>query len=63
MLLRIGFAQTTLRYGLRLVHPVTYNRKPVHKPRSKEKRDLGYEVTSMITIMMMMMMMMMMTIS
>ena len=54
MLLRTGFAQTTLRYGLRLVHPVTYNRKPVHKPRSKEKRDLGYEVTSMITMMMMM---------
>ena len=45
MLLRTGFAQTTLRYGLRLVHPVTYNRKPVHKPRSKEKRDLGYEVS------------------
>ena len=58
MLLRTGFAPTTLRYGLRLVHPVTYNRKPVHKPRSKEKRDLGYEVTNMIARMMMMMKMM-----
>ena len=58
MLLRTGFAPTTLRDGLRLVHPVTYNRKPVHKPRSKEKRDLEYEVTNMITMMMMMMTMM-----
>ena len=39
------------------MHPLTNNRKPVHKPRSKEKRDLGYEVTSMITMMMMMKMM------
>ena len=29
ILLRTGFAQITLRYGLRLVHPVTCNRKLV----------------------------------
>ena len=64
ILLRTAFAQIILRYGLRVMHVVTYKGKlvigwevnriyeTVRKPCSKGKRDLGYEVNSIIMMMM-----------